>query len=161
MDADEVDEPLRDEAHPFMPAVKEFAHRDRRGGEFAEVLEVADVFGTEGVFDEEGAILLQVFDELHGEDRRNALVHVVKQFDFVAQFFAEMLEQFGQEAAVRLGIPRADAVVVAFAGIGCRSSFRAGARAVCGLARNTDLNADMAIAFGLITLDAFFDGFER
>jgi len=42
------------------------------------VFEVADVFGAEGVFDEEGAELFEVFDELHGEDRRDALVHVMQ-----------------------------------------------------------------------------------
>src|SRR4051794_2648754 len=91
-----------------------------------------------------------------------------------------MLEQLRHQAAVRLGIPRLDAVVVALslrsrrpltfafhplgvAGFspGALRAAAAPARTVRRLPRHADLHANIAIALRLIPPDALLDRFER
>ena len=79
MDADVVDQALADQRRPFVRAVEQLAHRDRGRALLADLAEVRDVLGRERVLEEEQAERLDGFGELHGQVRREALVHVVQQ----------------------------------------------------------------------------------
>src|SRR5262245_32338951 len=88
-----------------------------------------------------------------------------------------MLEHLGDEAAVGLGIPRIDAVVVALglspslgrtAGLSSSLSLRslraaatAPARAISRLPWHADLHANVPVALRLVAPDALFDRFQR
>ncbi len=98
--ANEVDQSSGDEWSPFVGVIEQFAHRDRDGGLLSEVVEVADIFGSEGVFDEEGSKLFEVTAELNGEHWRDSFVDVVQQFDLVAELFADEGEQLRDESGV-------------------------------------------------------------
>ena len=62
-----------------------FAHGDGRGAILADLPEIAEVLGREGIFDEEQLELFGVLAELHGLVGRDALMHVVKQLDLFGQ----------------------------------------------------------------------------
>ena len=66
VDADVVDQPFADQRRPFVRAVEQFAHGERRGALLADLAEVGDVFRRERVFQEEQLELLGVLGELHG-----------------------------------------------------------------------------------------------
>src|SRR5688572_5116903 len=98
--ANEIDEAVFDDVEIFVGVVKEFAHGDRAGAELAQGFEVADIFGREGVFEEEGTVLLDFAADVDGVDWMQALVHIVKEFDFFAEVFAHVFEKFGNGAAI-------------------------------------------------------------
>jgi len=77
MDADEVDETVGDQPKPFVGIVEQLSHRDGAGRQLSQMAEVADIFRSERVLDEEGTVRLEVLHEPHGQDGRHALVHVV------------------------------------------------------------------------------------
>src|SRR5579884_1388615 len=78
VDADEIDEALGDERGPLVRAVEEFAHGELRGALLADHAEIRDVFGREGVFEEEQAERLDFFGEADGLDGRDAFVYIVE-----------------------------------------------------------------------------------
>ena len=108
-------------ADPLVRVVEQLAHRDRRAGLRAELLEVADVLGAERVFEEEQLERLQVLGQLDRQDRRHALVHVVQQFHLVAELACGCARTAWARCGRRPAAPTpaavalAPAVVVAFA----------------------------------------------
>ena len=98
--ADEIDEAFADEVDVFVGVVEEFAHGDGGVALLAEDFEVGDVFGGEGVFEEEGAVWFEFFAEADGVDGIEAFVDVVEEFGFVAELFADVFEKFWDGAAV-------------------------------------------------------------
>ena len=55
--------------------------------------EVPYVLGAEGVFQEKKPKVLKILRQLDRQNRRDALVNVVQQLDFVAKLFAALLKQ--------------------------------------------------------------------
>ena len=72
----------------------------RRGALLADLPEVRDVFRRQRVFHEEQLELFRVLAELHRLVGRHALVHVVQQFDLLAQLLAADFEQLQRAADV-------------------------------------------------------------
>ena len=85
---DVIDQALGDQRLPLVRAVEQLAHGDRRGAVLADLPEVAEIFRRERIFEEEHFELLGVLAELHGLVRQQAFVHVMQQFDFLAQLLA-------------------------------------------------------------------------
>ena len=83
-----------------MRAVEEFAHGDGRGAILPDLPEIAEVLGREGIFDEEQLELLGVLAELHGLVGRDALMHVMKQFDLFAQLLPAGFQKLQRAAYV-------------------------------------------------------------
>ena len=83
-----------------MRAIEELAHRDRRRTVLADLPEVSQVFRRKRVFQKEHLKLLGFLAELHGQVRRQSLVHIMQQFDFIAQFLAANLQQLQRAAEI-------------------------------------------------------------
>ncbi len=141
MAADVINEALGDEGLPLVRAVEELAHGERGGAVLADLAEVVDVFGREGVFEEEEVELLGLLGELYGLIRGIALVHVVEKADLFAELGATLFEEL--EAAAH-GDERFEEglVVERLVGGGCGSV----RRAVSGHAGEADLDADVSEA---------------
>ena len=67
-----------DKRLPFVRAVEEFAHGDRRCAILADLPEVAQVLRRKRVFEEEHPELFGLFAELHRLIRRQPFMHVVE-----------------------------------------------------------------------------------
>src|SRR6266545_823739 len=149
VDSDEVYQPVFDQRHVFMLRVEQFAHRQRRRGLLAQQPEMIVLFRRERVFEEEEAMPFDVFTELYRLCQSHALMHVVQQFNLLAEFRPQMIEQFGEHPDVRGRFPDRVRVRVGRAdGFGCRFAAAGGsaARAVGRQAWRRDLYADVAVA---------------
>src|SRR5262249_56431344 len=91
-------------------------------------------------------------------------MHIMEQLNFIPQLLPQVLEQLWNQAAVRLGIPRLDAVVVALrldAALCAAAGLAPAARPVGRLPWHAYLHSNVAIPLRLIPLHALFHGFER
>src|SRR6476620_1372736 len=100
----EINQAAANEIEPFIWIVEQLTHGDGCGALLAQHFEIANVFRREGIFEEEKPIWLQLFGEPDRIDGRETFVHVVKQLDFVAELFAQILEQFWDGTAVNGGL---------------------------------------------------------
>ena len=151
VDADVVDEAAFDERLPFVGAVEELAHGDGGSAVLANLMEVGDVFRRERVFEEEHVVLLGFFAEFDGLIGGVALVHVVEELDFVAQFFAGDFKHLEAAAHSVLAVEER-------AGIETLDGSLAGVlRAVAGQAGQAHLDADVAEALGHVFFGVFDD----
>ncbi len=69
----------------------------------ANLAEVGDIFGRKDVFEIEERDGSAALANWTASSRRNALVHVVEQFDFVAEGFAALCAATSQRGALRSG----------------------------------------------------------
>src|SRR5690348_9983165 len=79
MHANIVDEPLGNQRLPLMRTVEQLAHRDWSGTVLPYLPEVSEILGRERIFQEEHAIWLGRFAELHCLIGRQAFMHIVQQ----------------------------------------------------------------------------------
>ena len=101
MDPHEVDQAIADQRQVLVDVDKEFAHREWCAGLLADDAEIVDVLWREGVFQEEEVIGLDVLRQLDGLDRRDVLVNIMAELEFVAERSPEALEHAGDHAAIR------------------------------------------------------------
>src|ERR1700692_2209051 len=101
MHANVVDELLGDQRLPLVRAVEELAHGNGGGAVLADLAEIAQVLGRERVLEKKHAERFGLFAELDGFVGREALVHVVEQFDLVAELVAADFEQLDRAAHLR------------------------------------------------------------
>ena len=105
VDADEIDQPIADERDVFGLIHEQLAHRDRNRRLLTQDAKVLDVFWRKRVFEKKELVGLEVAREPDRLDGWHPLVDVVEQLDLVAEVGAHALEQPGNDAAVRPGLP--------------------------------------------------------
>ena len=154
MHANVIDEALGDQRLPFMRAVEELAHGNGSGAVLPDLPEVGEVFGRKRIFEKEHAERLGRLAELHGQVGGEALVHVVEQFHFLAQFAAAHFEQLECAPELRGGIE--ERLVVQ----GLGAAVFLVLRAIAGHTRQADLHADMTPALRHVFLRVVDDFFE-
>ena len=93
VDADEIDQAPAYEIEPFSRVVEQFTHGEGSGTLLPQDFEISHVLRCERIFKEEEPIRLQLLGEADGINGRQALVHVVEQFNFLAEFLAQILEE--------------------------------------------------------------------
>jgi hypothetical protein len=136
---DVVDEALGDERLPLVGVVEELAHGEGGGALIADLAEVVDVFGREGVFEEKEVKFFALFGEFDGLVGAVPLVHVMEETDLVAELSARLFEEL--EAAAH-GVGRFEQRLVVQrleAGRGV-----AALGTIAGHAGQADLDADVA-----------------
>ena len=90
--ADEVDESGFDEGGPLAGVIEQFTHGNGRGALRADGVEPLEIFGGEGVFEEEEIAGLDGFGEVDGLNGAEAFVDVVEEFDFRADEIADLFD---------------------------------------------------------------------
>ena len=143
-----------DQRLPFVRAVEQLAHGDRRSAVLADLAEVAEVFGRERVLEKKHAERLGSLAELDGQVGREPLVHVVEQFHFVAQFAAAHFEQLQRAAELGGGIE--ERLVMQSLGAARFAVLRAVARH----ARQAHLHAHITPSLGHVLARIFDHFFE-
>src|SRR5450756_21452 len=74
MAANVIDKPTSYQRLPLMWAIKEFAHRNRRGTVLPNLAKVVQIFRRERIFDEEHVEFFSFLTELHGLVRKKPFV---------------------------------------------------------------------------------------
>ena len=87
-----------------MRTVEQLAHSDRSGAVLPYLPEVSEILRGEWIFQEEHAVRLGRFAKLHGLVGGKAFVHVVQQFDFIAELAPANLEQLESAPELCSGI---------------------------------------------------------
>jgi len=105
VDADEVNQALCDERQVFVLRVEQLAHGDRRTRLLAQQAEMVVVFGRERVLQKEQPKLLDVFAQSQRLRRRDLLVHVMHDLDFVAERRTHCLQHLEEISQIRFAIP--------------------------------------------------------
>src|SRR5215510_905671 len=103
MNADEIDQPLRDEIDPLMGIVEKFAHSDRGAALLAKLAEICVGFGGEWIFNEKRMIPLQLLAQIDGVNGLDPLVNIVQQFHRVAALAPDMLKHGRRGFEIRAG----------------------------------------------------------
>ena len=100
-----VDQLLGDQGQALPFRMEQFAHRQRRGRVLPDQAETLFVFGAQGVFQKEQMVRFQFAGQPRGLNGRQPLMDIMEQFDLVAEFVAQMREQFGDRRADRARAP--------------------------------------------------------
>src|ERR1019366_3869801 len=94
MHTDVVDQLFRNQGLPFVRAIEQFSHGDWRRAILTNLPEVSQIFRRERIFKEEHTELFRLFTELHRFVWRQALMHIMEQFNFIAKFATADLSSF-------------------------------------------------------------------
>ena len=124
-----------------MRRIEKLAHRQRRGALLADHAEPLNVLGRERVFEEEETEALDLLGKADSLDGRYALVDIVQDFQFVAEFLAHGLKHFDGSMQVRFGFENRLGVELFHLHV-------AAGTAVGRHAGHADLHANGAEAFG-------------
>ncbi len=92
VDANEIDPPIGHQGQPFIAVHEQLTHRERSGALRLDLLKPGHVLWRKCIFQEEQPVRLQCLGKYQRLGGRNALVNVVDEVYFEADFLAEVVE---------------------------------------------------------------------
>src|SRR5947209_5294225 len=148
MAANEIDQAPAYEIEPFIWIVEQLAHGDGSGALLAQGFEIADIFRRKRIFQEKEPVGFEFLRQADGIDGWQTLVHIVEQFDVVAELLAQIFEELGNFESI---FPRLEELTREMTfpdqfgrgGVGGRTQ----TGAVGCLSFDPDLRADVPCAF--------------